>query len=269
MVLDDGKLINVKVSRKGKLQMTGCKSIKHAIDFIKYLYSTMIEAEEWTGETMFSYKTKEDEEDNDEVLEDPNGEDDVSENNPQDMFESDPDLDREKTDGLTVVFKTAMMNLDFDIGYRIRRDLLNIYINRYTEFRSIFESSIKTSVNVKLGAHNKYDRNLPRLRITAQGQCIEDSIPCEEFLSSLSKKELKTENKKEPYHTFLVFASGSIIMSSTGLEMPDIFNRFVKILVDHRKQIEEINDQNVSIDTSWLDKGSSALPPADPLVEII
>jgi hypothetical protein len=117
--------------------------------------------------------------------------------------------------------------------------LLNTYINRHTDFRSIFESSIGTSVNIKIKAINRCDPQLTRLQITGQGECIEDTITYEEFVATLSEKDQKDERKKEGYHTFLVFASGSIIMSSAGGEMPMIFGKLVKLLVENRAQFEE------------------------------
>jgi len=248
MVLDNNKRINVKVSRNGKLQMTGCKTMKHAIEFIKHIYSLMIETEEWTGETLFTYKNEKGYEDD---LIDNSLNTDTT-NNPQDLEEIEPDLSRDNNDGLSVIFRIAMKNIDFDIGYKIRRDLLNSYINRYTEFRSIFESSIGTSVNIKINNDNKFDKNLVRLRITSRGECIEDMITCDDFLKILSEKELKEESKRESWHTFLIFASGSIIMSSSGSEMPIVFYKLVKLLIENRNKIEE-KPENKYIDSSWIE----------------
>lgn len=232
MLLDDKKILNVKISKQGKFQMTGCKNVNNAIEFMKHLYGLLIETEEWTGETLFTYK---------------------SENyNMEDSSEEINNLERSTNNGLTAVFKVAMMNLDFSAGYKIRRDLLNTFINRHTEFRSIFESSIATSVNIKIKSTNKFDKNMSRLRITHEGECIDDLISFEEFHGNLSAKEQKDENKKEAFHTFLVFASGSIIMSSSGMEMPSIFNKLVKLLIENRDKIEE-KESKINIESEWLD----------------
>jgi TATA-box binding protein (TBP) (component of TFIID and TFIIIB) len=233
MLLEDKKILNVKISKQGKFQMTGCKNVNNAIEFIKHLYGLLIETEEWTGETLFTYKTENID------LEDSNA--DVS------------NIDRNTNNGLTAIFKVAMMNLDFSTGYKIRRDLLSNFINKYTEFTSIFESSIATSVNIKIKSNNKFDSKLNRLQITAEGECIEDTINFEEFYNTLSAKEQKDESKKDAFHTFLVFASGSIIMSSSGMEMPLIFNKLVKLLIENRDKIEEKPDTNISIESEWLD----------------
>lgn len=250
MVLDQGKMLNVKVSSNGKLQMTGCKTSKHAIEFVKHIYSLMIEAEEWTGETLFTYKSEYGNIEEDEDTENEEEEQEIE--NPQDMVEEEPPLERRENDGLCAVFRVAMKNIDFDIGYKIRRDLLNTYINLNTEFRSIFESSVGTSVNIKIKASQRFDTELHRLKITSEGECLEDMIPYEEFFDSLSTKEQKDERKKERYHTFLCFASGSIIMSSAGEEMSDIFYKLVRLLIENRDKLEDKPTENL-IDSSWLD----------------
>jgi hypothetical protein len=236
MILEGGKMLNVKISRNGKLQMTGCKTVEHAVEFMKHMYSHMIETEEWTGETLFTYKT-----DADDLGDDVGDDIDVPivSQNPQDLPETEPILERQGNSGLHVIFRCVMKNIDFDIGYKIRRDLLNIFINKHTDFRSIFESSIGTSVNIKLKATERCDKRLTRLRITADGHCMTDEVTYEEFFNTLSTKDQKDERRKESYHTFLVFASGSIIMSSAGREMGPIFYKLVRLLIENREKIEE------------------------------
>jgi hypothetical protein len=240
MILENLKMLNVKVSRNGKLQMTGCKSIEHAIDFVKYLYGRMIEAEEWSGECLFSFKQ-----------------------NLEDVGACNTDLvpaDREKVsldvDGLWVCFRGVMVNKDFDCGYKIRRNRLDALVNHHTEFRSIFESSLGSNVNIKRRAVQYIDPNMPRLRITKGGECIEDTMPYEQFVQMLPEKDRKNLIK-EAYHTFMVFASGRIIMSSSGPEMPWIFNQFVHILVEYRNVLEEARDDEV-MNSEWFDESAAA-----------
>lgn len=246
MILENLKMLNVKVSRNGKFQITGCKCMQHAMEFVKHLYSLMIEAEEWTGESLFTYKTDQDDEGGAE---------------PNEEFQSvtPPPKTSSPTDGLLATFKCVMKNIDFDAGYKIRRNRLNALINHRTDFRSIFESSIGTSVNIKLKANHHSDPAINRLRITGAGEVMEDSIPYEEFLSSLSAKAQRDERLKEAYHTFLVFASGSIIMSSAGREMDMVFNKLVRILVQHRQDLEEANEDEF-MESEWLDSGALVSP---------
>lgn len=220
MILQGGKSLNVKVSQNGKLQMTGCKKVSHAVEFVKNLYSLMIEMETWTGEPIFNYEGE--------------------------------------SDGLVCIFKIAMRNIDFSCGYKIRRNLLSSYINKYTDFRSIFESSIGTGVNIKVKAERRFDANLTRLCITSGGECIEDTISYDDFMKSLPPKEVKDQLAKDKYHTFLCFASGSIIMSSAGCEMPLIFYKLVKILVENRYELEDREEElNIKEGEEWIDEGDN------------
>lgn len=248
MMLEGGKMVNVKVPHNGKLQMTGCKTVKHAVEFVKNMYSLMIETEEWTGETLFTYRDEIDETD----LQDESAVDAEGEDSPQDLKEIEPELVRPKNDGLVAYFKIAMKNIDFHVGYKIRRDFLNEFINFQTDFRSIFESSMGPSVNIKIKANDRFDDKLSRLRITAQGECIHDVVTYGEFYTTLSPNDQKDAKKSEKYHTFLCFASGSIIMSSSGKEMSTIFYKLVRLLIDHRNKLEDKPD-NKHIDSSWLD----------------
>jgi hypothetical protein len=71
----------------------------------------------------------------------------------------------------------------------------------------------------------------------------------------LNAKEQKYETKKQSYHTFLVFASGSIIMSSAGSEMAVTFYKLINLLVENRAKVEE-RDNGQVVDSSWLDETS-------------
>lgn len=239
MVLEGMKTLNVKVSSNGKLQMTGCKSMRHAIDFVKHLYSLMIEAEEWSGESLFTYRddsADKDEAEQESIIETSN------------IDTTDP-----LNNGLVATFKCVMKNIDFGAGYTIRRNRLDTLINHHTDFRSIFESSIGTSVNIKLKASHHSDSQIYRLRITGEGEIVEDTISYEEFFYSLPIKNQKEEQAKESYHTFLVFASGRIIMSSAGREMEPTFYKLVKLLVEYRRVLEEAPEDE-TIDSQWLNE---------------
>jgi hypothetical protein len=253
MILDNMKMLNVKVSRNGKLQITGCKCMQHAMDFVKYLYSLMIESEEWTGESLFTYKSDQDDDGGAE---------------PNEEYQTVKPLKNQSPDGLVSTFKCVMKNIDFDAGYKIRRNRLNALINHKTDFRSIFESSIGTSVNIKLRATHHSDPAIDRLRITSAGEVIEDSIPYEEFVTSLSTKAQKEERAKEAYHTFLVFASGSIIMSSAGREMDMVFYKLVRILVQHREDLEDAAEGEI-MDSGWLDAPMEKLAGINPPSKIL
>ena len=63
--------------------------------------------------------------------------------------------------------------------------------------------------------------------------------PYDLYIKYMDKKDKKKEVVKDKYHTFLVFCSGSIIMSSSGPQMENVHNQFVKILLENRHCFEE------------------------------
>ncbi len=80
---------------------------------------------------------------------------------------------------------------------------------------------------------------LNRLIIYQDGTSKNDLVSYDHYFSVLQDKDKKQEKKKDSYHTFLVFASGSIIMSSKGPDMKNIFYELVSILVKNRDLFEE------------------------------
>ena len=82
-MLAEGKIINTKVSSNGKFQITGCKKDQQYVDTIMYLYEIMKKTQEWTGEQ---------------------------------IFELEKNIYIEEDKKFTIIFKTVMQNMDFNIG---------------------------------------------------------------------------------------------------------------------------------------------------------
>jgi len=219
IILENSKQINVKVSQNGKFQITGCKCDDHFIQAITTIYDIMKVTEEWIGEKIFT-------------------------------------IEGEK---LQVVFTTVMQNMDFNIGFEIIRDKLDTFINKHTKYRSIFEGSISAGVSIKINV-DEDDTADNLLRITYlhdSGNVVKDFVPQSVFdnlLNSQTEEETtgsgdqpsgkkKVVKKKKKYHTFLVFSTGSIIMSSKGKNMEKIFNDIVNILLQNREHFEKVKVQ--------------------------
>jgi hypothetical protein len=94
------------------------------------------------------------------------------------------------------------------------------------------------------------------LRITydeVNNTSVKDFVPQSVFDQLLSSQETETGDqpsgkkkvvkKKKKYHTFLVFSTGSIIMSSKGKNMEKIFNDIVNILLQNRDHFEKVKVQ--------------------------
>lgn len=214
IMLENSKQINVKVSQNGKFQITGCKCDDHFIQAITTIYDIMKVTEEWIGEKIFTME---------------------------------PEPSRPEGEKLQIVFTTVMQNMDFNIGFEIIRDKLDTFINKHTKYRSIFEGSISAGVSIKINVDDD-DTADNLLRITYDNNSVvKDFVPqsvFDQLLNSQTEEETtgkkKVVKKKKKYHTFLVFSTGSIIMSSKGKNMEKIFNDIVNILLQNREHFEKV-----------------------------
>jgi hypothetical protein len=205
--LDVNKFINVKVSKNGKFQITGPKHDEHAIKVIKYIYQHIRTAEIVSNVEIIKFKNENDKQ-------------------------------------VTCLFNTVMQNFDYNIGFNISREKLNSFINENTYYCSIYEGSINTGVNIKVPSDHPNDKFIKKLYYsydvhTEEEKSIIEEVEYEEYVKSMDVKEVKKKNKKDNRHTFLVFASGSIIMSSRGPSMNRLFKELITLLKDNRSLIEE------------------------------
>ena len=93
---------------------------------------------------------------------------------------------------------------------------------------------MKESTNINYLLQIKYNHET--------NEILKENVPYTLYCNLLNEKERKKETRKERNHTFLVFASGSIIMSSRGSDMSRVFYDFINILILNRKQFEDISD---------------------------
>lgn len=201
MVLEDGKMINAKISKNGKFQITGCKDNNHFIQCVQYIYNHVLESEKQIGEKIVKIKNN----------------------------ETHP----------CIIFNIVMKNIDFKVGFSIQRDKLDTFISLNTDFHSHYEGSISTGVNIKIKSRQPYDTRLSCLEILNNNEYRQSMVDYSRYLEFLEEKEKKKEMKKEKYHTFLVFCSGSIIQSGSGPEMENVYKQFMNILIKNKDNFEE------------------------------
>jgi TATA-box binding protein (TBP) (component of TFIID and TFIIIB) len=200
LALENNKKINVKVSSNGKLQITGCKQESHYINTVAILLEIMKTIEVMTNEKVYELQGNK----------------------------------------VTAIFNTVMQNMDFNIGFHICRDKLDNFINRSTDFRSVYEISVSTSgVNIKVPSKESNDQELLAIDYNVENYDItKRQVPYQTYCDLLEEKEKRKESKKEKerLHTFLVFASGSIIMSSRGSDMDPVYQQLVETLIENRER---------------------------------
>lgn len=143
-------------------------------------------------------------------------------------------------DNFYAIFKTVMTNIDFDLGFEIDREKLDRYINRNTNYHSLLETSYGyTGVNIKKSFEHQ-NIELTYIENIENDEWKYSTIFYNDYLNKLSDKQRKKELTKKRNNTFLVFYSGSAIMSGMILShMKEDFYNFINIISSARKQIEE------------------------------
>ncbi len=138
------------------------------------------------------------------------------------------------------VFFTVMTNIDFSLGFNVKREQLDQFINANTDYTSLLEASMGyTGVNIKMPLKKPTDLTFKKLEFV-DGEWAESQITYAKYLSLLDDKDRKKEMNKERFHTFLVFQSGEVIMSSMHLRyMPQMYNEFISIIDQCKEQIVE------------------------------
>jgi len=205
VMMISNKLINFKITRNGKFQITGCKTEENAEECIELMWNIIKDQKE----IYQLEKTKE-----------------STENK------------------LTCIFLHVMRNIDFSVGFNIDREALHTYFNTTTDFSSLLETSIGyTGVNIKI----PFKRPITEHRLKVLDYCDEKNrwdncrfITFGDYISRLPPKEIQKKISKNRFHTFLIFHSGKIIMSSLCTEFAkECYYDFMKIIKENREQFIE------------------------------
>jgi hypothetical protein len=201
------KLINLKITNTGRIQMTGCKDDDLTVSCIQTLINTMNVVKEWSGVSLYEVNTS-----------------------LSSMVVN--------TNNIVIILYTVMKNKNINIGFKINREKLDHLINsKYQEYISIFDGTTSgAGVNIKTKI-NKWEENLPMYIIDANEIMNKSFINTEKVIQTFTKSNKHNSDK---YHTFLCFKSGSCIHSGRGDDMNEALDKFVKILYDNRTEIEDV-----------------------------
>jgi TATA-box binding protein (TBP) (component of TFIID and TFIIIB) len=204
MKINHGKFVNGKICSNGKFQITGCSENRYAYEFIYILYEKMIEISKQIGEDIVV----------------------IVKNN---VF---------TTDFPTAIINVVMKNINFKIGFRIHREKLDEYIRTQTPFYSLFLSDLHTCVNIKMKSNHHSEEKLDMVIMRS----LKDvTIQLIDFSLYSMYYDYNKKLNKDKYHTFLVFYSGSVILSSSGPDTEDVYNQFMQIIQQNK---ELFNDQS-------------------------
>lgn len=195
-----GKLITVKVPKRGKLQLTGCITEEHTETCIRYLWNIISSHPQ--QEDTYQYITD---------------------------------------DHFKTTIRTVMTDIVFKVGFDINRQKLDRFMNQHTEFNSLLETSFGyTGVNIKVPFEMDMEKSKVKRLWYKDGAWCHDYITYLEYVRTLSAKDGEKEIQKKRKNTFLVFHSGTAIMSGMTIEyMKDIYTKFFTLLRNARDEIEE------------------------------
>jgi hypothetical protein len=201
------KLINLKITNTGRIQMTGCKDDDLTVTCIRTLINTMNTVKDWTG---------------------------------VDLYEINTSLSSMvvNTNDIVIILYTVMKNKNINIGFKINREKLDQLINaKYQDYISIFDGTTSgAGVNIKTKI-NKWEENLPMYTIDTNENMKTSFVNTEKVIKVFTKSNKHNTNK---YHTFLCFKSGSCIHSGRGDDMNEALDKFVKILYENRAEVEDV-----------------------------
>lgn len=140
---------------------------------------------------------------------------------------------------LRVIIRMVLTNINFNCGFSINREKLDQYFNVHTKYNSLLELSVGyTGVNIKVPFEHRNTSITTMVFI--DDTWTKDTILYNDYLELLPEKERTKEIRKKRKNTFLVFHSGTVIMSGMSPEyMRETYNEFRSIITKSRPIIEE------------------------------
>lgn len=197
MKIAPNKFVNGKICSNGKCQITGCSEDKYAYHFIYILYEKMLETSRYIGEPIVT----------------------LIKNS---VFTSDYP---------TAIINVVMKNINFKIGFQIHREKLDEYIRLHTPYYSLFLSDLHTCVNIKMKSNHHAEEKLDMICMKTKEDITRTKV---DYSLYAKYYDYNKKLNKDKYHTFLVFYSGSVILSSSGPDTEEVYNQFMKIIQENK-----------------------------------
>lgn len=207
LVMYVGKLVTIKIPSQGKIQITGCTSEEHTRACIDSIWNMVSSHEQ--GPNTYTL-----------------------------INEKNPVLGDSRH--FVYIIDVVMTNKVFKLGFLVNRQNLDQYINLQTEYTSLLETSFGyTGVNIK--APFKVDPcDSIFKRVVYDVDTQKWNIDALTYSDYTSMQPTRHRNKSYR-NTFLVFQSGTAIMSGMTLEyMKNAYDHFMTIIKDCKPFIEEL-----------------------------
>lgn len=140
-----------------------------------------------------------------------------------------------------IYIKSAMRNIDFDLGFKINRTLLAIYLHNNTNYRIPPLTATNMGVKLKIPLNNIED--LPITRITYPSR-TEDIISFKECFNVIEPDAKKLQDKlNNKFISISIFQNGKVLMSSIDETFQE---KYYNWLID---LLQSIKEKIINIDT--------------------
>jgi len=199
------KFINIKVSNKGKLQITGCNENVPILCILQKFWEIIHNLDNEKTSPLWKFSNENDTE-------------------------------------FKAMIIPVMCNINFSINFQINRELLNTIINTQTNHISILEPSDGyVGVNIKISAKDELleDMYIDEYILKDGEKWCKEKRKFMDYINTLSQKEQKKKIAKCYINTFLVFYSGKVIMSG-GISYRNrkkAYDTFMNIIDRYRDNI--------------------------------
>jgi len=153
----------------------------------------------------------------------------------------------EPASSVRLYFQTVMTNVDFNLGFMVNRQELDMLMNKTTHYYSLLETSFGyTGVNIKFPLTMKWWQTpCPAMQFQLCKDFSADDyalvshslVPLKDFVAAEAIERLQRKGK---FNTFLVFHSGKVIMSGMfSSTMQEDYEMFMSIIRKWKPLIEQ------------------------------
>lgn len=189
------KIITVKIFPTGKFHLTGCKNAEH---------------QKWAVFELLNHIRRI--------------------NTPEH-----PTIVMEDEEPLNAILEVVMVNVDFHLDFDVDQRKLDQLLQgeQVTDFYTIYETPVNTSVNIKLDYPDPIDKKYNQVIIAG-------TVDKPEMVATTVADCPKARSHSTRTHTFLVFSSSKVIQSGRyyDSEMEPAYKKFRDFIMNNRNKIE-------------------------------
>lgn len=139
-------------------------------------------------------------------------------------------------DNLTIYIISAMRNVDFELGFKVNREALGIYIHKNTEYKIPPMNKGYMGVKIKILLDNVNDLIINKLLIK-NNDILNDTLTYKKYLTVIAP-DLKKLNKQR-FISISVFQNGKVLMSGIDLSYQILYyNWFINLIEKIKDEIQ-------------------------------